>query len=95
VETSGNGSTRSNTIDAASSSEPRLSEDMTGEAARIAAKRGRDAAQKKQERRERKEREESEKQPTGCKCVVSWKGKYKWKYGSIKKFKKWMFLWMF
>ena len=71
VETSGNGSTRSNTIDAASSSEPRLSEDMTGEAARIAAKRGRDAAQKKQERRERKEREESEKQPTGCKCVVS------------------------
>lgn len=65
LEEASNGS--STNVIAASSSEPRLSEDLTGEAAKIAAKRGRDAAAKKKKKSKKKEDEPS----TGCKCIIS------------------------
>lgn len=53
------------------STEPRLSEDMTGEAARIAAAKGRKAAAAKKKRQKKKKQQEQNDQPKGCKCTIA------------------------
>ena len=61
------GSTSSNQADDA----PRLSEDLSGEAARLAAEKGRKAAAKKAKKKKKEQGKKTDDQPKGCGCTIN------------------------